>query len=158
MPSYFFKGQAQQKGLGHQNKVVALKVDPLANPPIEVLDTAVADTNGDFTLQWGSWDGRVIIGVADDDDVEKLNSVFRDFIVGQESSDVQVTQAPVFTILQSTDTGISVSQAPAYAIINNVNIGISVSQAPVYVVNSLGLFNLNVNPQTNPSFNLIEEV
>lgn len=82
MPTYTYTGNTQQLGVSHQNPVVAIKVDPAGTPKFTVLAQGVADVNGDFTLTWADWGGRIIIGAVDDDGATKLKPIFRDSITG----------------------------------------------------------------------------
>lgn len=138
MPSYFYSGTTQQNGVVHSNIIVAMKVDPSGDPKFDILDQTTADVNGNFVLQWNDWAGRVIIGAIDDDDVVKLQCIFHDFLAGDLNTDIFITHAPVFTIIQDTD-------------------GISLTQAPVYVIKSLQ-FDISSPPPSSPSFDLNNEV
>lgn len=80
--AYQYSGNTQQKGLAHVNVVCALKVNPGASPPVEFLDSTTADANGDFTLTWFDWSGRVVIGAFDEDETEELQCKFIDFLTG----------------------------------------------------------------------------
>lgn len=159
MTLYYYEGSTQQNGVSHENRVVAIKVDPTAPDKIEILDTTTANPDGSFILVWEDWDGRVIVGAVDDDGVSstKLKPVFRDFIVGQEYAGIEITQAPVYVVINEVETGVNVTQVPVYAVINNLDTGVHVTQAPIYVIQRVG-FNLNSEPPQNPSFNLTQEV
>lgn len=83
MATYNYTGNTQQFDSPHQNIAVALKVDTGGNPVFTKLAEAVADVNGDFTLEWEDWDGRVIIGAVDDDGSFELNCKFVDWKSGE---------------------------------------------------------------------------
>lgn len=156
MAKYVYKGTSQQNSSPHQNKVVAIKVD-VTSDEYSILDETTADPSGNFLLQWSDWDGRIAVGVVDDDPTEKLEAVFKDFLYGTESGDINVTQSPTYAIINNSDTGINISQSSTYAIINNLHTGINVTQNAVYAI--IGLpFNLNATPPPTPSFDLSEEV
>ena len=84
--AFQYSGNTKQKGLVHANAVCALKVNPGGSPPAEYLDSATADANGDFTLTWFDWDGRVVIGAFDEDETEKLQCKFIDFLTGTNTN------------------------------------------------------------------------
>jgi len=84
--AFQYSGNTKQKGLVHANVVCALKVNPGGSPPAEYLDSTTADANGDFTLTWFDWDGRVVIGAFDEDETEKLQCRFIDFLTGTNTN------------------------------------------------------------------------
>lgn len=63
--AYKFTGISKRNGTGADNLVCALKVEPGATKPVTLLASTVADANGNFTLHWTGWDGRVAIGHMD---------------------------------------------------------------------------------------------
>lgn len=85
MATYQFTGNTQQFDVAHGNIMVALKVDTAGSPVFTKLAEAVADVNGDFTLEWSDWGGRVVIGALDDGTVP-LNCKFYDWESGAVST------------------------------------------------------------------------
>ena len=105
MADYEFTGSTTQLGIAHTNYVVAMKVDPTAATfaeKITLLAVSQADAQGNFTLQWQDWAGRIIIGSCDDDDVSKLDCKFHDWLVG-----VLTAGIPLTTIYATLEKGVS---------------------------------------------------
>lgn len=138
MPTYTYQGVSQQHALGHPNHVVALKIDPASNPPIEILGETIANPDGSFVIEWDDWSGRVAIGVVDDDETIKLQCVFKDFLQANISADINVTNVPVYPLLVN-DKGVSITSCRAY-VIKKLN------------------YNLNGDVPPQPSFDLTQEI
>jgi len=77
--AYSFSGSTLQMGIAHPNVMVALMVDPLADPPVALLASTTADSNGNFRLVWSGWGGRVAIGHMDNDGAIELQCKFSDY-------------------------------------------------------------------------------
>lgn len=84
MTQYTYNGTTSQKGLGHFNRIVALKIDIGGVPEVSVIAETAALMDGTFSLEWADWSGRVIIGAVDDEGtIEKLDCVFHDAQTGE---------------------------------------------------------------------------
>lgn len=123
--AYRYSSNTSQFGTPHTNIVVAVKVDPAGNQVNEVLDSTVADVNGDFSLSWNDWSGRVAIGAFDDDEAQRLQCVFVDGQNGLETTGRYsgfTTLAPTFFYAlndvspwaENIDANASLVVAPTY--------------------------------------------
>lgn len=120
MATYELKGTTQQFDIPHQNLILALKVDPAGTPVFTKLAETVADVNGNFTLQWEDWDGRVVLGIVDDDGAVQVNCKFSDWKSGV------VSTQPIFwnsTTWYNLPAGAQIYDAQRNGVSSNVVIG-----------------------------------
>ncbi len=116
MARYTHSGNTQQWNSAHQNFLVAMKVDE-ANPsaPVTILAQTQAETNGDFTLEWGTdvdassedWAGRICVLVLDNaESAQKMKSASNDWVNGVlDDAGSSVVSARYWRLLITANNG-----------------------------------------------------
>lgn len=83
MALYRFEGKTYQLNLEHPNLMVAIKIDENGSPIFDILDQTFADAEGNFTLEWADWAGRIAVLAVDDNAGSALDCVVRDWKNGE---------------------------------------------------------------------------
>lgn len=82
MATYQYSNNTYKSSIADSMLVVALKVDVDSPTIFEKLAETTSDTEGNFTLTWQDWGGRVAIGAVDDSN-NPLDCVFIDWVVAE---------------------------------------------------------------------------